>query len=190
MDLHVHEEGLGRGVGRVLIGFISLRIKTAVGLLWRRWWTLGFHSIRRISLLQDDRLCSLKGLSSVEVVCTEHIFSRVQLKCYGTRWRREGKLRGNWRMEWEASTLHTTSEHGVSSITTADVHTSAASSRLNWSPRRFKWTRPFRRKTKSGFCVCAITFQTQSSIKVKLHSNVLLNVSMSSHFLSSWFRAS
>jgi len=28
-------------------------------------------------------------------------------------------------MEWVASTLHTTSEHGVSSITTADVHTSA-----------------------------------------------------------------
>ena len=28
---------------------------------------------------------------------------------------------GNWRMEWVASTLHTTSEHGVSGITTADV---------------------------------------------------------------------
>jgi len=35
-------------------------------------------------------------------------------------------------MEWLASTLHTTSEHVVSSITTADGHTSAASSRLNW----------------------------------------------------------
>ena len=66
-------------------------------------------------------------------------------------------------MEWVASTLHTTSEHGVSSITTADAHTSAASSWLNWRPRRFKWTHPFRRKTKSGFCVCAITFQTQST---------------------------
>jgi len=30
-------------------------------------------------------------------------------------------------------------------------------------PSRFKWTRPFRRKTKSGLCACAITFQTQSS---------------------------
>ena len=29
------------------------------------------------------------------------------------------------------STLHTTSEHGVASITIADAHTSAASSRLN-----------------------------------------------------------
>ena len=76
---------------------------------------------------------------------------------------REGNWWGNWRMEWVASTLHTTSEHGVSSITTADAHTSAASSRLNWRPRRFKWTRPFRRKTKSVFCACAIRFQLASA---------------------------
>ena len=37
-------------------------------------------------------------------------------------------------MEWLASTLRTTSEHGVSSITTADAHTSAASSRLKRCP--------------------------------------------------------
>jgi len=77
---------------------------------------------------------------------------------------REGKWRRKWRMEWVASTLHTTSKHDVSSITTADAHTSAASSRLNWrTSRRFKWTRPFRRKTKSGFCACAITFQLASN---------------------------
>jgi len=34
-------------------------------------------------------------------------------------------------MEWVARTLHTTSEHSVSSITTADAHISAASSRMN-----------------------------------------------------------
>jgi hypothetical protein len=50
---------------------------------------------------------------------------------------REGKWRGNWRMEWVASTLHTTSKHGVFCVTTADAHTSAASSRLNWRPCRF-----------------------------------------------------
>jgi hypothetical protein len=75
----------------------------------------------------------------------------------------EGKWRGNWRMEWVASTLHATSEHGVSSITTAVVHTSAASSRLNWCPCRFNWTCPFRWKTKFGFCVRVITFQMQST---------------------------
>jgi hypothetical protein len=47
---------------------------------------------------------------------------------------REGNWRANVRMERVASTLHTTSEHGVPSITTANAHTSAASSRLNWSP--------------------------------------------------------
>jgi len=34
-------------------------------------------------------------------------------------------------------------------------------------PFRFKWTRPFRRKTKFGFCACAITFQTQSNFDVR-----------------------
>jgi hypothetical protein len=89
---------------------------------------------------------------------------------------REGKWSGNWRMEWVASTLHTTSELselGVSSITTADAHTSAASSRLNWRLRRFKWTRPFRRKTKSGFCACAITFQTQSTARRASGDNII-----------------
>jgi hypothetical protein len=71
---------------------------------------------------------------------------------------REGKWRGDWRMEWLASTLHSTSEHDVSSITTADAHKIAASSRLNLHPCRFEWTRPFRRKTKPGFCACAVTF--------------------------------
>ena len=78
----------------------------------------------------------------------------------------EGKWRENWWMEWVVSTLeHTTSEHGVSNITTVDAHTSAASSWLNWCPCRFQWTCLFCEKTKSGFCVCAITFQTQSTVR-------------------------
>ena len=85
---------------------------------------------------------------------------------------REGKWRGNWRMYLVASTLHTTSEHGVSSITTADAQTSAASSRLNWRPSWFKWTRLFRRKTKSGFCACAIKFQTQSTAGQATNDNL------------------
>ena len=102
-----------------------------------------------------------------------HMFSQTagwQVRLLESSWNvmahgdtREGKWRGNWRMECVAGILHTTSELSVSSITTADAHTSAVSSRLNWRPRRFKWIRPFRRKTKSGFCACAITFQTQST---------------------------
>jgi len=98
---------------------------------------------------------------------------------------REGKWRENWRLEWVVSTLHTASEHGVSiitTITTADAHTSAASSRLNWRPCRFKWTRPFRRKTKSGFCPCAITFQTQSNSCASESSNPWHSTSRKSGF--------
>ena len=79
--------------------------------------------VRRLSALHNDRLYP-----------PGNILLRLQLKCDGTRWRRERKWRGNWRIKWVASTLHTTSEHGVPSITTADAHTSAASSRLNWRP--------------------------------------------------------
>ena len=104
---------------------------------------LGFNAFKAIRRLYDGQYVG-----------------KVQLKCDGTR---EGKWRGNWRMEWVASILHTTTELGISSITTADEHTLAASSRLNWRPHPFKWTRPFRSKTKCGFCACAITFQTQST---------------------------
>ena len=85
---------------------------------------------------------------------------------------RKKKWRGNKRMEWVASKRYMTAEHrlarAVQTLQT-DVHSSPASSRLNWRPRRFKWTRPFRRKKKSGFCACAITFQTQSSSGTLVH---------------------
>ena len=89
---------------------------------------------------------------------------------------REEKWKGNWRMELVASTLHTTSEHGLSSIITADAHTSVASSRVNWCPRRFKWTRPFRRKTKFGFCAFAITFQLASTADRTSHVAIYVSV--------------
>jgi len=85
---------------------------------------------------------------------------RVRLKPDGTRWRTGGEVKGKVANGMGSQYSHTTSERGVSSITNADAHTAAASIQLNWRPRRFKWTRPFQRKTKSGFCSCAITFQT------------------------------
>jgi hypothetical protein len=100
----------------------------------------------------DYILCSDGEMKEVESIWN--------VMAHGDAW--EGKWRGNWRMDWVARTLHTTSEHGVPSITIADAHTSAASSWLNWLPRWFKWTRPFRRKMKYGFCACTITFQMQS----------------------------
>jgi len=86
-------------------------------------------------------------------------------------------------MEWVDSTLHATSEHGVSSITTADAHTSAASSRLNWRPCQFKWTRSFRRKTKYDFGACAITFQTQSTTHRSALRRRTLSLSLQSYIV-------
>ena len=81
-------------------------------------------------------------------------------ECGGTRWRTGGEVKGKLENGVGSRYCHTISGRGVSSITNADAHTSAASSRLNGLPRWFKWTRPFRRKTKSGFCACAIRFRT------------------------------
>ena len=56
-------------------------------------------------------------------------------------------------MEWVASTLHTTSEHGVSSITAADAHTSDCQQSTELTPPqgRFKWTGSFRAKDEIWF---------------------------------------
>ena len=98
-------------------------------------------------------------------LCTVQLRSHVILRseCRGTRWRTGGEVKGKLANGVGSQYSHTTSEHGVSSITNADAHTSAASSRLNWFPRLFKWTRPFRRKMKCGFCTCAIRFRTSST---------------------------
>ena len=77
---------------------------------------------------------------------------------------REGKWRGNWRMEWVASIL--TRPRNVvypAFLTLMRTPRLPAVSRLNWRPHRFKWTSPFRRKTKCGFCACAIRFRTSSA---------------------------
>jgi len=69
-------------------------------------------------------------MSPVEYVFHDKVDSSLNVMEQGDA--REGKWRGNRRLDWVARTLHTTSEHGVSIITTADGHTSVASSRLNW----------------------------------------------------------
>jgi len=102
-------------------------------------------------------------------------------------------------MEWVASTLHTTSEHGVSSITTADVHTSAASSRLNWRPPadlnglvRFAERRnPVSVRVPSHFkhsliCryLCALTHQAYGSGNVNLNHSSNTGGCLGSSFFS------
>ena len=82
-----------------------------------------------------------------------------------------GSEEGNWRKEWVASTLHTISEHGVSSITTADAaHLGLPA--VDWTDAThgadLNGLVRFGRKTKCGFCACAVTFQTQSNSFSKL----------------------
>jgi len=62
------------------------------------------------------------------------------LKCEGTRWRTGGEGKGKLANGVGSQYPSTTPDYGLSSITTADAHTSAASIRLNWRPRWFKWT--------------------------------------------------
>ena len=56
-------------------------------------------------------------------------------------------------MQWVASTLHTTSEHGVSNITTADAAHLGCQQSTELTPPtgRFKWTGPFRAKDEIWF---------------------------------------
>ena len=93
----------------------------------------------------------------------------------GTRWRTGGEVKGNLAKGVGSQYSHATSERDISSITQADAHTSAASSRLNWHPHRFKWTRPFQGKTKSGFCACAITFRT-SYTRTRVYTGEIFNL--------------
>jgi hypothetical protein len=84
-------------------------------------------------------------------------------ECDGTRWCMLGEVKGKLATGVGSQYSYTTSQCSVSNITTADAHTSAASSRLNWLPRWFKWTRPFRQKTKCGFCAYAIRLHMSST---------------------------
>ena len=80
---------------------------------------------------------------------------------------REGKWRANRRVEWVASSLalclRTRCIQHYYHYYRWCAHLGCQQSNELTSPRRFKWTRPFRRKPDSGFCACAITFRVRST---------------------------
>jgi len=87
---------------------------------------------------------------------------------------REEKWRGERRMEWVAkqSSVSLGTVHPVLLQSfSPDPHSKKASTRLNWHPRQYKWTRPFRWKTESGFCVCAIPFRFHSTTNAYKENN-------------------
>jgi len=109
------------------------------------------------------------GWKYMSLLCISRVLEQKRnLMAHGNA--RVEKWRGKRRMEGVASTVVHCIRHSLSSITTADLHTLAATSRLNWHPRRYKRTRPFRWKTKSSFCVCAFRFRFCSTPAQQLTS--------------------
>ena len=91
----------------------------------------------------------------------------VQLKRGGTRWRTGGEVKG--KLANGVATQYPSHFLGTWCIQhyyRRCAHFGCQQSTELTPPGRFKWTRPFRRKMKSGFCACAITFQSQSTTRV------------------------
>ena len=87
----------------------------------------------------------------------------VQLNCDGTRWRTGGEVKGKLANGVGSQySSHYLGTWCIQHYYRWCAHLGCQQS-TELTPCRFKWTRPFRWKTKSGFCACAITFQTQST---------------------------
>ena len=81
---------------------------------------------------------------------------------------REGKWRGNG--EWSGYPVLFTLPRNMVYPALLSLTRTPRLPVVDWTeaPRRIKWTRPLRRKTKSSFCACAITFQLASTNKLLL----------------------
>ena len=89
---------------------------------------------------------------------------RVKLKHDGPRWRTVGEVKGK-RVSGVGSQYpsHYLGTWCIQHYYRACAHLRCQQSTELTPTGRFKWTRPMRWKTKSGFCACAITFQTCST---------------------------
>jgi hypothetical protein len=87
--------------------------------------------------------------------------SRIQLKCDGTRWHTGGEVNGKLANGVVIPVLFTLPRNMVYPALLPLPRLPV----VVWTdaPCRFKWTLPFFRKTKSGSCACAITFQLASN---------------------------
>jgi len=150
---------------RPTLPYYSQRIKKSCHDLWGDPCILIANNVTSLQYISTNEVWIRKAmkLKSPLTCPKQKLCGRVQLKCDGTRWRTGGEVKEKLANGVGSQYSYTTSEHGASSFTTTDAHTSAASSRLNWCPSQFKLTCLFRRKMKSVSCVCAITFQMQST---------------------------
>ena len=100
--------------------------------------------------------------------------SRVETESGGTRRRTGGEVKGkeaNGVGSHQSSVWLGTVHPVLIQSFTPDPHSKKASTLLNWHTRRYKWTHPFRWKTESGFCACAITFRFHSTFQVSWYGH-------------------
>ena len=142
---------------------ILLGILNGEGLTSSQTWHVMQGSTNFPKLLEPPANLGPKMVASILRTHSFGLSYRVETESDSTRRSTGGEVKGKEANGVGSQHSCTVWKHGLSSITNADAHTSAASSRLNWQPRRYKWTRPFRWKTKSGFCACAITFRFHST---------------------------
>ena len=123
---------------------------------------------------------------------------KIQLKCDGTWWRRgrevKGKLANGVGSQYSSHYLGTRCiQHYYRWYAQIGYQQSTELTPTG----RFKWTLPFRRKTKCGFCACAITFQLASTGEYRvpkkevpstavLKRNELAGATHSSQFVLCW----
>ena len=113
--------------------FINLTTESLYYIMYVQYIT--YHDTCHVwNWIQLNRVIMTLVYVTSHLLC--QIFcGRVQLKPDGTWWRVGGEVKRKLANGMGSQYSHAASEHGVSSITTADVHTSAASSRLNWRTR-------------------------------------------------------
>ena len=111
----------------------------------KKWFSK--HVVRRETCSCAAQLCN-------------QICRRLQLKCDGTRWRTGGEVKGKLaNVVGSQYSSHHLRTWCIQHYYRWCAHLGCQQSTELTPTGRFKRTRPFRRKTKSDFCACAITFQ-------------------------------
>jgi hypothetical protein len=117
----------------------------------------------RVHLQEDGCICSY-CMVLFTCIGTNSMVGGVQLKCDGTRWRTGGEVKGKLANGVGSQySSHYLGTWCIQHYCRWCAHLGCPVVDWTDAPRRFKWTRQFWRKTKSGFCAHAITFQTQST---------------------------
>ena len=125
--------------------------------------------------IRQNLLFVSRSTQNTQIPCDHYVeffnvklCGRVETESGGTRRRTRGEVKGkeaNGVGSQQSSAWLGTVHPVLLQSFSLDPHWKKASTRLNRHPRRYDRTRPFRWKTESGFCVCAITFHFHSTTR-------------------------